>query len=124
MGQVLHATPTFVSSYQYGHIVVDGQDFGSDVIITPGHVTALWSDGRGHVLRPTDLGRVWCEAPAILVIGTGFYGCMAVPEETVTCVREHGVVLHIAPTSEAVNAYNSFAAQSGRRVVAALHVTC
>ena len=62
--------------------------------------------------------------PDRLVVGTGRYGRMAVPEETLSEVAARGVEMDAVPTADAVALFNKLAAEPGRRVVAAFHLTC
>ncbi len=57
------------------------------------------------------------------VIGTGYYGRMQVPEETIESLRAAGVEVRIAKTSEAVAEFNLLQRDCAR-IVAALHLTC
>lgn len=70
--------------------------------------------------------RTWIEVvkakPEVLVVGTGFYGCMKVPKETIEFVRSLGIEVYAEPTKDACEKYNEL--KHAKRVVAALHVTC
>lgn len=113
-----------ITSYQFGRIVIDGGSYSSDVIIHPDGVGDSWRRKEGHRLRPEDLEAVWSSDPRDLVVGTGYYGKMAVPGETRGFVEGRGVTLHALPTGEAVERFNRLAADPRGRAVAALHLTC
>ncbi len=113
-----------ISSYEFGQIVIDGAAYSSDVIIYPDHVEDSWWRKEGHSLHPEDLDDVWPSRPDSLVVGTGYYGRMAVPEETREFISRKGVTVHVAPTGDAVALFNRLSSQPGGRVVAALHLTC
>jgi hypothetical protein len=57
------------------------------------------------------------------VIGTGFHGCMAVPEETLALLQAQGIEVRVSPTNEAVAELNRLAGE-GVDVVGAFHLTC
>ncbi len=111
-----------ISSYAFGKIVIDGVAYTSDVIVYPGRVEDSWWRKKGHRLAIDDLDAVWRERPETLVVGTGCYGYMAVPEATREAILAKGVDLHAVTTDEAVTLFNKLAAAG--KVVAALHLTC
>lgn len=117
-----------IEKYNFGALKVAGKEYRSDVIIYPGgsrggeRVDASWWRKEGHRLDKTDLDDVTKAKPEVLVVGTGYYGCMKVPQETVAFVKNLGIELHIAPTEEACRKYNEL--KDVRAVVAALHLTC
>lgn len=112
-----------ISSYEFGAMVVDGETHRRDVIIEPGRVDGGWRRKQGHFLEPDDLAAVWRTRPDVLVVGTGFYGRMRVPEATKEHARKLGVELCAAPSGEAVALFNDL--EGGKRtVVGAFHLTC
>ena len=112
-----------ITGYRFGKIEIDGQTYNSDVIVTPERVVSSWWRREGHSLAVTDLGEAMAARPAVLVIGTGYYGRMEVPDETRHYLREQGVRLHEARTGDAVKQFNRLQKEYAR-VVAALHLTC
>ena len=113
-----------ITSYDFGRITVDGRDYTSDVIIHAGRLRDSWWRQEGHRLEPADLEDLWDAPPEVLVVGTGFHGRLMVPEETRQALAERGVEVRCAKTREAVALFNALVADSGRRVDAALHLTC
>ncbi|MCH7487129.1 MAG: hypothetical protein IIC04_09095 [Proteobacteria bacterium] len=113
-----------ITLYDFGKIVVDGETHTRDVIIHPGRVEGSWWRQEGHRLRVEDLNGVWESGPDILVVGTGYYGNMAVGEETLDYARSRGVEIIAATTPDAVSTFNRLQSESGKRIVAALHLTC
>ena len=113
-----------VEDYTFGRITIDGRHYAKDVLILPsGGVHSPWWRRQGHRLEPEDLGEILDDPPGDLVIGTGYYGNMAVPERTLQALRERGVEPHVARTSEAVAELARLQRQA-TRVAAALHLTC
>lgn len=112
-----------ISAYRFGEIEIAGRSYRSDVIITPEGVLEGWRRKQGHSLAVADLGEVIAAGPAILVVGTGYYGRMSVPEETLRHLAAQGIQLRLARTGEAVEEFNRLQKESAR-VVAALHLTC
>lgn len=112
-----------IDDYSFGRIRIDGQDYDRDVIVRPDRVEAGWWRREGHRLDLADLDDVLADPPGVLVIGTGYFGRMAVPRETREALRDKGIEVRAERTGKAVEAFNRLAAEHGR-VVAALHLTC
>ena len=112
-----------IDHYTFGRIGISGQSYDADVIIFPDHVQERWWRRDGHDLIPEDLETVLADAPPVLVIGTGYYGRMQVPEQTREALRAQGVEVRISRTSDAVAEFNRLQKEYAR-VVAALHLTC
>lgn len=112
-----------IDAYAFGEIRIDGTPYRSDVIIWPDRVKCPWWRGQGHVLAADDLAEVLAAPPRLLVIGTGYYGRMAVPRETLAALQAQGVEVHVGRSSEAVEAFNRLARECAD-VVAAFHLTC
>jgi hypothetical protein len=124
LGVVLfQLAPWFVDDYRFGHISVGGQDYDADLILFPDHVQPGWWCREGHRLAPEDVETDLADAPQVLVIGTGYYGRMRVPDETLAALRAAGVDAQISKTGDAVGDFNRLQHECAR-VVAALHLTC
>ena len=117
-----------IESYDFGVLRVDGKEYHSDIIIYPEsppgsyRVDESWWRKEGHRLDRTDLERVVKARPEVLVVGTGYYGCMKVPIETSEFLRDAGIEFCAEPTKQACEKYNQL--KDVRKVAAALHVTC
>ena len=111
-----------IESYKFGHIVIEGATYTTDVIVYSDHVEDNWWREEGHSLSPVDLWAVVQAKPEVLVIGTGHSGLMRVLPETEKHLREHGIRLIAERTTEAVRIYNQLCQST--KVVAALHLTC
>lgn len=112
-----------IEYYSFGRIRVNGKEYTSDLIIYPDRIHAPWWRKEGHLLDPGDLPEVLAAPPAVLVIGTGYSGCMVVPPATLETLRAAGIEVRAAPTGEAVEQFNSLQDEK-KQVVAALHLTC
>jgi hypothetical protein len=111
-----------IDSYSFGKIKVDGRTYRSDVIIYPEKINSFWWRREGHNLNVDDLKEVIDYKPDMLIIGQGNLGVMKVRPEVRSKLLEKGIMLFIARTNQAVQKYNEMAA--GKKVVAALHLTC
>jgi hypothetical protein len=112
-----------IDSYKFGHIVVDGVAYNSDVIIVGGAVRPNWWRKRGHLLSSEDLEAVIEAKPSVLVIGCGASAMMKVHEETRQALSAHSITCEALDTHEAVQRFNQLSAE-GANVAAALHLTC
>jgi hypothetical protein len=112
-----------VTSYSFGKIGIDDKVYTSDVIITREKVDDSWWRKEGHRLQITDLDSVVDAQPDVLVVGTGYFGRMVVPDETRRFLQSKGVQLLNAPTGEAVKKLNKLLEENAN-AVAALHLTC
>jgi hypothetical protein len=116
-------SPNMIDSYSFGRIIIDGRRYTNDVIILPNRVMDNWWRKEGHSLQIDDLKEVLKEEPEVLIVGTGRWGLMKVPAETRNHVESKGIELIAQSTKEACETYNRFK-QSGKKVVAALHLSC
>lgn len=78
---------------------------------------------EGHRLRLEDLRDILAFAPDALVVGKGGYGLMKVGNDVKRELAERGIRLEAKKTSEACERYNKLV-KEGKKVVAALHLTC
>ena len=114
-----------IDAYSFGSITVDGKKFTKDVIIGKDGVRAPWWRKEGHSLSPEDLERVLASAPEVLVIGTGSFGVMNVPENTLGFLRSRDIEPRVMRTGRAVDEFNDLLRERGPdKVMAALHITC
>ena len=107
----------------FGHIGVGGHEYDADIIIFPDHVQERWRRRQGRRLDQEDLETVIAKTPHLLVIGTGYFGRMQVPEETLATLRAEGIEVRVSKTSDAVAEFNRLQKDCAS-IVAALHLTC
>jgi hypothetical protein len=111
-----------ITDYSFGRITIDGQTYRSDIIIYPDHVSPSWWRKEGHLLQIEDLSDAVSANPDVLVIGTGSFGVMKVPETTLDYLRRKNIETYIEKTGRAVRLYNEISEK--RSSVAVLHLTC
>jgi hypothetical protein len=112
-----------IDSYEFGRIIVDGETYTSDCLIFQNRVEPDWWRRKGHKLFTDDLEYVLSAEPEILVVGCGAYGIMQVSDEVRTLLEQKKIQMEALKTAEAMNRYNELSA-AGRKVVAAMHLTC
>jgi hypothetical protein len=108
-----------IEHYSFGKIIINGQTYTSDVIILGDTILDWWRD-QGHVLNPQDLQKVYEKSPDTLVVGTGAYGRMKVPEKTRSHTEGKGITIIVEKTEDAVKTFNELKGSKA----AALHLTC
>ena len=112
-----------IDEYSFGRIVIDGKTYRQDVIVFPDRVKSDWWRREGHSLCLEDLKDVLRDPPEVLVVGTGYVGLMRVPREVREKLEEMGIQVVVEKTGKAYKTFNKLLSE-GRRVVAALHLTC
>ena len=111
-----------IDSYRFGKIAIDGETFQKDVVIFPEGVKPNWWREEGHALRIGDLKDVIASQPKTLIVGTGTFGRMQIPAETLIEIERAGIEVLALKTEKACQVYNQRKDEGG--VIAALHLTC
>ncbi|WP_455392446.1 Mth938-like domain-containing protein [[Eubacterium] cellulosolvens] len=111
-----------IDEYRFGHIVIKGKEYTSDVKIFPERVVGDWWRTQGHSLAISDISDILAAPPEVLIIGTGSAGVLKVPESVQQDIKNRGIELIIERTGDACEIYNRL--KDSKRVVAALHLTC
>ncbi|MCP8310820.1 MAG: Mth938-like domain-containing protein [Candidatus Methylarchaceae archaeon HK01B] len=114
-----------IDSYKFGVIVINGRAYTSDVIIFPEKVLDSWWRKEGHRLYVEDLKEVFKaeSKPEVLVVGTGYSGFMKISEKVLDELRSRRIKMIAQPTKQACQTFNELF-KSGRKVIAAFHLTC
>lgn len=111
-----------IESYRFGEMIIDGETYRSDVIVFPDRVRSGWWRKEGHRLDLQDLSAVIEAEPEVVIVGTGCYGRLLVPEKLVEEIEMRGIELLASETKEASELYNKIS--TGKRTVAVFHLTC
>lgn len=111
-----------IEGYKFGEIVIDGKRYTRDVIIFPDRIDGSWWWKEGHELSEEDIKEVIKERPEVLIVGTGYHGCMRVLPETEQYVRANGIKLMVEKTERACEVCNQLS--KSKRIIATLHLTC
>jgi len=112
-----------IEKYSFGYITINGKEYTKDVIIFPDNVFCPWWREEGHSLSLRDLKNVIELSPSLLIVGTGAYGVMKVPEKTLEKLKKKNINVILAKTGEAVELYNENF-QKNKKTIACLHLTC
>ncbi|MGD8813844.1 MAG: MTH938/NDUFAF3 family protein [Anaerolineales bacterium] len=111
-----------IDAYRFGRLVVDGIAYDRDLILFPNGVQEDWSRQESHLLSIFDLSNILEDQPQVLIIGTGYWGSMKVPEEVLKELENRGIEPMILKSKQACAAYNQRFEQA--HVVLAIHLTC
>lgn len=112
-----------IDSYSFGKIIIDNQEYNSDLIVFPDSVYKSWWRKEGHGLCLNDLEEVFKRDIKILVVGTGAYGRMIVPDSLVNELKSRGIETYVMETEKAVSFFNKLI-DEGKKVAGAFHLTC
>ena len=110
-----------IDSYDPGQVVVDGEAYIADVIISPSAFKAWWRK-EGHEISIKDLDVLISDKPEVLVIGTGIFGKVKMPPGVRKRIETLRISLVAETTDKACKTYNQSCYL--KKVVAALHLTC
>jgi hypothetical protein len=112
-----------IEDYRFGRIIIGGKEYRSDLIIYEDRVEPGWWRRKGHELSTDDISGILKNPPEVLVVGRGDPGYMKTLAKTRKLVEQKGIILIEERTPRACQIYNKLKSE-GRRVVAALHLTC
>ncbi|MEW6555908.1 MAG: MTH938/NDUFAF3 family protein [Elusimicrobiota bacterium] len=110
-----------IEFYDFGEIVINGKKYNSDVIIYPDTVQSSWWRKQGHSLCVDDLNDVISAKPEIIIVGTGYSGCMTIPVETKKQIENQNIKLIVENTKKATELHNKL---QNKNVITCLHLTC
>jgi len=101
-----------IESYSFGRVGINGGIYTDDVLIVGNEVhSPWWRTAGGHVFATCDLEPLISAAPEVVVLGTGFFGMVLVPEDAVLALTEAGAEVVIERTGKAVKEFNRRAEQ-------------
>jgi polyphosphate kinase 2 (PPK2 family) len=119
----LSETPLpMIDRFEFGTIVIDGQTYEADVIISPDGAVEQWQRKDEHVLRPRDVDKIISAKPEAVIIGLGTVGNLRMRPKMEKRLQEAGIEVLAYRTTKAIETYKELRGQ--RRVAAILHVTC
>ncbi len=117
-----------IDSYRFGQIIIDGKAYDYDVVLV-GKEVRRWVRKESHHVLWEDVEGLLDLKPEVVIFGTGSMEVMKVPPEVVSRLQEQGIEVIVERTGRAVEVYNEISKdlprqQAGKKVVAALHLTC
>lgn len=111
-----------IEDYRFGKIIINGQPYNKDLIIFSDRILPNWWRERGHSLAIADLKEVIAAKPQVLIIGTGMYGRIKVPDDVFQNLQSLDIEVIVVRTGKACQIYNHIQAEYD--VIAALHLSC
>ncbi len=115
-----------ISQHVWGEITLQSGQRFRDVKLWPGGArTWDWNEtGTRHDpgIQWADVEELLSHRPQVMVLSRGVHGVLKVPPELVAKIAEHGVMVEVLYTPEAVARYNELAATTP--VAALVHSTC
>ena len=112
-----------IQSYRFGHIEISGKAYRNDVKLIGNKVVPEWWRSQGHLVETKDVQDLLKADAEICIFGTGAYGSMRVSESVRSALQDRGVEVLMEQTESACHTYNRLL-DSGKKVVAGLHLTC
>ncbi len=110
-----------IDNYRFGEFVVDGKTYKSNIILI-GKTVKPARHLPGHELKLDDFTELINSKPEYIIIGTGAYGVMKVPNEIIEFIEKQGIKTIIENTGQACQTYNAMLKQG--KIAAFLHNTC
>jgi len=111
-----------INSYKFGVININGKTYMKDVIIIGDEVFHPWWRREGHRVYPEDLKYPLEKNVNKIVIGTGYWNRVTIPEETKNFLKDNGIEFIFLGTKEAVDMYNNDKEKTSTAYC--LHLTC
>jgi hypothetical protein len=110
-----------VQKIEFRNIVVNDVSYGeSDVLL-------FWDDvepvEKSHAPRPELFDRILLRKPQVLIVGTGFSGCVRLSGPVLERLHRANIEWHALPTPDAIAKWRA-ALKAGKRAVALIHTTC
>lgn len=112
---------SYIDSCSFGSIVVNDEEYTSDLILADGSIITDWWREESHQLKPEDLSMVdWGKVKAVF-IGTGFSSKMKLSQDLISMLEKRNIPFIAIRTPVAVDEYNRFAHANK---VGIFHLTC
>jgi hypothetical protein len=117
-------TETAIAHYSFGHMVIDGKTYESDLAILPGGKICRWSFGLNHEISPDNLGPFLSDQVKTIIIGRGYAGnahLTASAEDMIEIWKSKGIKVHAMPSGKALVLFN---ASSKNGLLSFFHLNC
>jgi len=112
-----------IDSTKFGEITIEGKTHYSDVFVYwDGEVEETRTFTR-HLFSKEELNILLKKNPEVVIVGTGDSGFLKVSDDARAIAKEKDIELIELITSEAIRKFNELV-ESGKKVVAFMHVEC
>ncbi len=112
-----------IEKYRFGKMIINGKGYTSDLIIFRNYIETNWRRKKGHSIHLDDLNTVLEKEVETLIIGTGKYGLVEVPEEIIKELKSRDIELIIEKSDDAVTKFNELVKKKFK-VAGAFHLNC
>ncbi|HDD43624.1 MAG TPA: hypothetical protein ENG63_02005 [Candidatus Desulfofervidus auxilii] len=112
-----------IEDYRFGKIVINGNTYTSDVIVTKTKIFPSWWRKEGHKVYWIDLEKFITPDIKIVILGTGASGLMQPTAELKEKLKEKGIKLIALPTKEAIKVFNDYLKKE-EEILGGFHLTC
>ena len=113
--------PLIIEHYEFDRYSIAGKTYTGDITIINGEV-GTW-DRDDHLLYVDNVEELVDANPEYIIIGTGAFGALNVPNDVQTYIEGEKIKLIMAKTGKACEEFNRLSRQ-GKKVAAILHGTC
>jgi hypothetical protein len=113
-----------IEEYSFGKMVIDRTIYKSDLMIFGEEVRSDWWRKEGHSLCVQDLEWLLSRPMKRLIIGTGKFGRMKIPEVLTLELSQRGIEIEGIRTSKAIDRFNHFVKENPDSLGGAFHLTC
>ncbi|MEM7821791.1 MAG: MTH938/NDUFAF3 family protein [Candidatus Aenigmatarchaeota archaeon] len=115
--------PIKINSLEFGNITINNKKYDKDVIISyKGLVKEIQTQIR-HLISKKEFSSILSEKPEVIVVGTGIEGDMEISSDVQKIAEQKGILLLSFPSLEAIKKFKQLY-ESGKKVVAYIHITC
>ena len=112
-----------IEKYRFGKMVINGHSYTSDLIIYTDSIETNWRRKKGHALHLDDLKILKEKEIETLVVGTGMFGLVQVPEELIKKLETKEISISVEKSTQAVKKFNELV-KKGVKVAGAFHLNC
>lgn len=115
--------PIKINSIEFGSIMINNKKYNNDIIVSyKGSIQKIETQLR-HLISKKEFDIMLADGPEIILIGTGVEGDMQISSEVQRLAEQKGIEIFDSRSSEAIKKFNQLY-ESGKRVVAFIHITC
>lgn len=110
-----------IDHYEFGEYIINGRKYKYDITIIDGKI-GTWSRDE-HMLYVDNVEELVDAKPEYIIIGTGAYGALDVPNDVITYIESQRIKLIMEKTADACKTFNRLM-KEGKKVAALMHGTC
>lgn len=102
-----------IQSFEFENIIIDGEEFETDVIITPDGRVSEWEREDEHKVRGRDIKRLLKKEPTALILGMGTVGKVELTAKAQKRLEEAEIEVLAYKTEKAIETYKGRREQEG-----------